>query len=98
MAKKNITPNKERMYSYAKGGGLMGYMNGGGVLDNKQGGGGIVSAVKAITKNIPKAQSALKHLAGEWVNKGKLPIKKSTINSFLEEPVKKIDKKKVKNK
>lgn len=33
MGKGGMAPGKERMQSYAKGGGLMGYMNGGDVMD-----------------------------------------------------------------
>tara|TARA_B100000497_G_C7686549_1_gene416252 strand:- start:1751 stop:1936 length:186 start_codon:yes stop_codon:yes gene_type:complete len=33
MSKGGMSPGKERMQSYAKGGGLMGYMNGGDVMD-----------------------------------------------------------------
>lgn len=100
MAKKNITPNKERMYSYAKNGGLNGFRNGGGVLDKKQLG-GIVKALKPIIKKaVAKAgnSSSLKNLPGEWVDKGKLPIKESTLNDFLNETPKKVVKKVVKNK
>lgn len=93
MAKKNITPNKERMYSYAKNGGLNGFRNGGSVLDKKQIG-GIAKALKPIIK---KASSSLKNVAGEWVDKGKLPIKESTIDAFLNETPKKVVKKKIKN-
>jgi|TARA_R110001632_G_scaffold179999_2_gene300063 hypothetical protein len=93
MAKKNITPNKERMYSYAKSGGLNGFRNGGGVLDNKQRG-GLVSVIKKVAKNVKRAAAAVT----PTVDGGKLPIKKSTLNDFLNETPEKVVKKKVKNK
>tara|TARA_R110001606_G_scaffold369861_1_gene526101 strand:- start:274 stop:552 length:279 start_codon:yes stop_codon:yes gene_type:complete len=90
MAKKNITPNKERMYSYAKSGGLNGFRNGGGVLDKKQLG-GIAKALKpiikkAVAKNVKRGAKAMT----PTVDGTKLPIKKSTLNDFLNETPKKI--------
>ena len=56
--------NKERMHSYANGGGLMGYTKGGSVLDEKQLG-GIVKAVKPfIKKAVTKARDFFTDLNG----------------------------------
>jgi len=54
MAKKNISPNRERMYTYAKGGGLQGFQNGGDVLQKAQLGGIARGIVKGVKKVIPK--------------------------------------------
>ena len=54
--------NKERMHSYAKGGGLMGYTKGGSVLDEKQLG-GIVKAVKPFIK---KAANKIKKIYTDY--------------------------------
>ena len=93
MTKKNITPNKERMYSYAKSGGLNGFRNGGGVLDKKQLG-GFVKLLKAlgkkvVAKNIKKTAVAVT----PTVDGSKLPIKTSTLNDFLNETPKEVVKK-----
>tara|TARA_R100000544_G_C2211071_1_gene51969 strand:- start:42 stop:335 length:294 start_codon:yes stop_codon:yes gene_type:complete len=54
MAKKNISPNRERMYAYAKGGGLQGFQNGGDVLPKAQLGAGVKAIIKAVKKAVPK--------------------------------------------
>ena len=54
--------NKERMHSYAKGGGLMGYTKGGSVLDEKQWGG----VAKHVGPFIKKAANKIKKIYTDY--------------------------------
>jgi len=68
MAKKNISQNRERMYSYAKGGGLKGFKNGGDVLQQAQLAGAVKAIVKGVKKSakkvIPKIKKVITDLKG----------------------------------
>ena len=69
MGNKKTSANTERMYSYAKGGGLNGFRNGGGVLDQKQLGGLVKAGVKAVKKIVPKIKKVISDLSGTTVDK-----------------------------
>jgi len=72
MAKKNITANKARMFSYAKGGGLKGITSGGGVLDQKQFG-GVSKVIKAAVKKVvPKVKKFITDIQGKTYDKDML--------------------------
>jgi len=69
MAKKNISPNQQRMHSYAKGGGLNGSKNGRSVLDEAQLGTAIKAIAKGVKKVIPKVKKFITDLSGTTVDK-----------------------------
>ena len=89
MGNKKMSANTERLYAYAKGGGLNGFRNGEGVLDKKQFGGAAKAAAKAL-KNLNKAKgvvsknsNALSNPLLKKITSTILPVTDNTLEAFL---------------
>jgi len=100
MGNKKMSANTERLYAYAKGGGLNGFRNGGGVLDKKQLGGFLKSAaknIKKITRGIVNENNnAALNVLLKSPKGTKLPVTDQTLKGFLNQDLPK--KPKVKKK